>query len=624
VQKIRDIITSSRLGFSDISGSFPLSGVAQFEFNPDQPETIRIHVHGTDASNHDERHVYAVPAEMLRDGLERPTEWTDIKIWPAAQHPTTSHPYPMRAVRFGFGQSQQGLEKVYQISHRLISAWVQANLGDHVKASPKTIEPGRLAPGSGPAASGRGEEVTTDDKDPNEEYAEKSGARLYLPGELHVSADDIIGQGAAKKKLRQTIEYMKDPERFLVMEARARRALLFVGGPGLGKTLMARHVASEAGVPMLVTNGSSFMEQFVGVGAARMRALFEWAKHLAEEHGGCMVFCDEIDTIGRQRSGDSNGGEQQQTINALLAELDGFDQTQGVLFIAATNFEKILDEALLSRFDDSNIMFHSPTAEEREQMLELYLSERLRAADVDLTAIARMTRGASGRILEKVANEAKLAAVFAGATTVNQQMLDEAEAEVTIGARREGKVLTDEEFKFVAIHECGHALPAYLLGNDAGERIAPLRFTVVPRGNTGGHVMQDGGEGEFGYTKTQLLNRIAVSMGGVAAVKLFGDGREDTGPSGDFENATRTAKMLVMLGMSKLGFISQDAADPRLCSEWQRAAIDQEISRLMTEGFERVEQVLTENQSAFNRILDAIIEKETILGDEFAVICEAA
>ena len=442
----------------------------------------------------------------------------------------------------------------------------------------------------------------------------KSGAHVYEPGKVNgPSIDQFIGQEEAVQELMEVADFLKNPEKYAAIGARIPRGVVMQGPPGVGKTFLTRILASMAGVPVYAISGSEFVEMFVGVGAARVRDLFNEAK----KRGKCIIFIDEFDAMGGKRgSGPGGNDERNTTLNQLLVEMDGFDPRAGIIVIAATNRLDMLDPAAIrpGRFDRT-VTFHNPTRGDREQLLKTYLPESVRDGDVNLSSVAWLTPNASGAVMENIANEAKIHAVRDGRNKVTAMDLDEATAKVTVGARRSGlaKVLTPEEVDVLAWHEGGHAL-AYVLRSGK----APLRFSIIPRGDTGGHVTY-GEDFELLTTRKALETRLVVCMGGWAGVYVGLDGEENTGVSGDIQSATQVAyQMVTAYGMSRLGMFSLSGyPDVSLIPDSLKADIKDAVDELLAWAKAEALTLVQENVSDMRRLVAAVKEKETLIEQDF-------
>lgn len=452
----------------------------------------------------------------------------------------------------------------------------------------------------------------------------KSRARLIAAKETGVDFNDVAGCDEAKYELQEVIHFLEDPDRFRKLGARIPRGALLVGPPGTGKTLLARAVAGEAGVPFFSISGSDFVEMFVGVGAARVRDLFNNAK----QHAPCIIFIDELDAIGRTRGvhlGAAND-EREQTLNQLLVEMDGFDTDAGVIILSATNRPDVLDRALLrpGRFD-RQIVVDAPDAIGREEILKVHSRDKPLFKDVDLNAIARATPGFSGADLANALNEAALLAARRGGKSIKQEDLEEAIEKVVAGPERKSRRLGEEEKRRVAFHEVGHALvAAYSPGADRVKKIS-----IVPRGRAAlGYTMQWPDEEHFLQTRQQLLARIRCLLGGRAAEEVAFD-EVSTGASNDLEQVTAIVRQLVCnYGMSdRIGLTSvarreeylpiQDGGILYDCSEDTAREIDLEAKRILDEAYVQAIEILTKHRDQLDAISNDLIEHEAIDGEAF-------
>ncbi len=452
----------------------------------------------------------------------------------------------------------------------------------------------------------------------------KSRARLLTEERKKVTFSDVAGIDEAKEEVLEIIEFLKDPRKFQKLGGRIPKGVLIVGPPGTGKTLLAKAIAGEAGVPFFSISGSDFVEMFVGVGASRVRDLFEQGK----KHAPCIIFIDEIDAVGRLRGAGLGGGhdEREQTLNALLVEMDGFDTTEGVILIAATNRPDVLDPALLrpGRFD-RQIVVNRPDLRGRAEILKVHTKKVPIATDVELDKIARGTPGFSGADLENLVNEAALAAARQNKKVVERIDFETAKDKVLMGAERKSMILSDEEKRTTAYHEAGHALMAKLLpGTDPVHKV-----TIIPRGRALGVTMQLPLDDRHNYSKDFLYNTLAILLGGRVAEELVLN-HVTTGAGNDLEKATDLArKMVCEWGMSeKLGpltfgkkdeeiFLGREIATRRDFSEQVAVEIDHEIRRLVGENYERTKRLLTEHMGILKALAEALLEKEVL--DSFEI-----
>ncbi len=449
----------------------------------------------------------------------------------------------------------------------------------------------------------------------------KSRARLLTEERKKVLFSDVAGVDEAKDEVLEIIEFLKDPRKFQKLGGRIPKGVLIVGPPGTGKTLLAKAIAGEANVPFFSISGSDFVEMFVGVGASRVRDLFEQGK----KHAPCIIFIDEIDAVGRLRGAGLGGGhdEREQTLNQLLVEMDGFDTTEGVILVAATNRPDVLDPALLrpGRFD-RQVVVNRPDLRGRAEILKVHTKKVPIATNVELEKIARGTPGFSGADLENLVNEAALWAARLNKKEVEVIDFEMAKDKVLMGAERKSLVLSDEEKRTTAYHEAGHALIAKLIpGTDPVHKV-----TIIPRGRALGVTMQLPVDDRHGYSKGYLLNQLAILMGGRVAEELVLN-EMTTGAGNDIERATDLArKMVCEWGMSeKMGpltfgkqneqvFLGREMGSQRDFSDQIAMEIDQEVRRLVTENYERAKRLLTENMSSLKRLAEALLEKEVLDG----------
>jgi cell division protease FtsH len=451
----------------------------------------------------------------------------------------------------------------------------------------------------------------------------KSRARLHTDNKPKVTFADVAGVDEAKEELQEVIEFLKYPKKFQALGAKIPRGVLLVGPPGSGKTLLAKAIAGEAGVPFFSISGSEFVEMFVGVGASRVRDLFDQAKKSAP----CLVFIDEIDAVGRQRGAGLGGGhdEREQTLNQLLVEMDGFDPNSGIIVIAATNRPDILDPALLrpGRFD-RRIVVDNPDTKGRRAILDVHVRGKPMADDVDLDTLSKRTPGFSGADLANTVNEAALLAARRNKKKVGASELDEAIDRVIAGPQRRSRILTPKERELTAYHEAGHALLAKVVpGADP-----PHKVTILPRGMALGYVMFAPPEDKYTYTRQEILARITVGLGGrVAEEVVFGE--VTTGAQNDFELATEQArKMVTEYGMSsKLGplslgrrhgpvFLGRDLVESRNYSEEIAYEIDKEIRRIIDECYDQARTAILTHREALERIARGLIEHESLEADQ--------
>ena len=439
-----------------------------------------------------------------------------------------------------------------------------------------------------------------------------------------VTFKDVAGVDEEKEELQEIVEFLKSPKKFTDMGARIPKGVLLVGQPGTGKTLLAKAVAGEAGVPFFFISGSDFVEMFVGVGASRVRDLFEQAK----KNAPCIIFIDEIDAVGRQRGAGLGGGhdEREQTLNQLLVEMDGFSTNEGVIVLAATNRPDVLDKALLraGRFD-RQIVVSNPDVKAREQILEVHARKKRLADDVDLSIIAKNTAGFAGADLENLLNEAALLAARHNEHEITMEDVEDAMVKVTMGPEKRSKVISDKEKKLVAFHEAGHAVvSSFLPTQDVVHQIS-----IIPRGMAGGYTMYRPSEDKSFMSRSEMEENIVSLLGGRVAEELvLGD--VSTGASNDIERASKIARaMVTKYGMSeRLGtitfgsgdeevFLGRDFAKERNYSEETSGIIDEEVKRIIDTGYQTAVRLLKENMNKLEAVAHVLLEKEKIDGDEF-------
>jgi len=456
----------------------------------------------------------------------------------------------------------------------------------------------------------------------------KLRARLLTAQQKKATFKDVAGTDEAKEELQEIIEFLKDPQKFQKLGGRIPKGVLLVGPPGTGKTLLARAIAGEANVPFFSISGSDFVEMFVGVGASRVRDLFEQGK----KNAPCIIFIDEIDAVGRHRGAGLGGGhdEREQTLNALLVEMDGFESNEGVILIAATNRPDVLDPALLrpGRFD-RRVVVPRPDIKGREEILRVHTRKVPLAEDVDLSVIARGTPGFSGADLANLVNEAALWAARQSRKLVLMIDFEMSKDKVLMGVERKSMILSEEEKRNTAYHEAGHALVAAMTpGTD------PLhKVTIIPRGMALGLTMQLPIDDKHTYTKTYLEGTLIVLMGGRSAEEIF-LGHITTGAGNDIERATEIArKMVCDWGMSALGplafgkkeeaiFLGREIAQHRDYSEDTAIHIDQEVRRIVTAGYEGARNILENNRDTLERIAMALLEREVLDAVELKLLLE--
>ena len=456
----------------------------------------------------------------------------------------------------------------------------------------------------------------------------KSRARLLSMQQKKVTFKDVAGVDEAKEELREIIEFLREAQKFQKLGGRIPKGVLLVGPPGTGKTLLARAVAGEANVPFFSISGSDFVEMFVGVGASRVRDLFEQGK----KNAPCIIFIDEIDAVGRHRGAGLGGGhdEREQTLNQLLVEMDGFESNEGVILMAATNRPDVLDPALLrpGRFD-RRVVVSRPDVRGREEILRVHTRKIPLAEDVDLTVLARGTPGFSGADLANMVNEAALSAARQNRKAVLHYDFEVAKDKVLMGVERKSMILSDEEKKVTAFHEAGHALVAMKMPHSDPVH----KVTIIPRGMALGVTMQLPIDDKHNYTKEYLETNIAILMGGRLAEEIFLN-QMSTGAGNDIERATELArKMVCEWGMSTLGpltfgkkeeqiFLGREIAQHRDYSEDTAIKIDQEVRRLVDSGYNTAKGLLSENKEVLTRVANALLDREVLDANEIKMILE--
>ncbi|AIQ33253.1 MULTISPECIES: ATP-dependent zinc metalloprotease FtsH [unclassified Paenibacillus] len=457
----------------------------------------------------------------------------------------------------------------------------------------------------------------------------KSKARLYNEEKKKISFEDVAGADEEKQELVEVVEFLKDPRKFAAVGARIPKGVLLVGPPGTGKTLLARAVAGEAGVPFFSISGSDFVEMFVGVGASRVRDLFENAK----KNAPCIIFIDEIDAVGRQRGAGLGGGhdEREQTLNQLLVEMDGFGGNEGIIIVAATNRADILDPALLrpGRFD-RQITVDRPDVKGREAVLKVHARNKPLTKDVRLDVVAKRTTGFTGADLENLLNEAALLAARRNRKDISMIEVDEAIDRVIVGTEKRSRVISDREKRIVAYHEAGHTIAGYFLEHaDMVHKV-----TIIPRGRAGGYVIMLPKEDRMIVTKQELLDKVTGLLGGRVAEELF-IGEIGTGAYSDFQQATRIVRAMIMeYGMSdKLGpmqfgssqgqvFLGRDIGHEQNYSDSIAYEIDQEMQNFITSSYERCKELLLKHSKEMHLIANTLLEKETLELDQIKELIE--
>ena len=454
----------------------------------------------------------------------------------------------------------------------------------------------------------------------------KSRAKMATPDKKKVSFEDVAGADEEKAELAEIVDFLKEPKRYIEMGARIPKGVLLVGPPGTGKTLLARAIAGEAGVPFFTISGSDFVEMFVGVGASRVRDLFDQAK----KNSPCIIFIDEIDAVGRQRGAGLGGGhdEREQTLNQLLVEMDGFGANEGIIMIAATNRPDILDPALLrpGRFD-RQILVGAPDVKGREEILKVHSKNKPLAEEVKLNILAKRTPGFTGADLENLMNESALLAVRNSKKVIGMDELEEAVTRVIAGPEKKSRVIAEEDRRLTAYHEAGHAVVMKLLPT-----ADPVhQISIIPRGMAGGYTMHLPEKDTAYMSKTKLEDEIVGLLGGRVAEKLV-IGDISTGAKNDIDRATTIARKMVMdYGMSDLGpiafgsghdevFLGRDLGKGRNFSEEVAFEIDKELRKFIDEGYKEAEKLLTNNLSKLHAVAKALLEKEKLEANEFEEI----
>ena len=455
----------------------------------------------------------------------------------------------------------------------------------------------------------------------------RSRARLMTGEDVKVTFKDVAGAEEAKEEMEEVVEFLKNPQKFIQIGAKIPKGVLLFGAPGTGKTLMAKAVAGEAGVPFFSISGSDFVEMFVGVGAARVRDLFEQAK----KNAPCIVFIDEIDAVGRQRGAGLGGGhdEREQTLNQLLVEMDGFSTNEGIIVMASTNRPDILDPALLrpGRFD-RHILIDRPDVKGREAILKVHIKDKPLADDINLEVLAKRTPGFTGADLANMVNEAALLTARRGKTKIGMEEMEESIERVIAGPEKKTRVISEKEKKLVAYHEAGHALVSYFLPNT--DKLH--KISIIPRGRAGGYTLLLPEEDRNYITKSYLLDEVATLLGGrVAEALVLND--ISTGAQNDLERASNIVrKMITEYGMSEeLGpmtfghkseevFLGRDISRDRNYSDAIAFAIDKEASHYMESCYKKAEQILKDNMDKLHQIAERLMEQETMEAEEFEAI----
>jgi cell division protease FtsH len=457
----------------------------------------------------------------------------------------------------------------------------------------------------------------------------KSKAKMMTENKNRVTFDDVAGVDEAKEELTEIVDFLKDPSKFQRLGGKIPKGALMVGPPGTGKTLLGRAVAGEAGVPFFYISGSDFVEMFVGVGASRVRDMFEQAK----KNSPCIIFIDEIDAVGRHRGAGLGGGndEREQTLNQLLVEMDGFDPSEAIIVIASTNRPDVLDPALLrpGRFD-RQVVVSNPDIGGRERILRVHMKNVPLAADVEVKTIARGTPGFSGADLANLVNEAALMAARKNRRMVTQRDFEDAKDRVMMGAERKSMAMTEEEKRLTAYHEGGHALLA--LNVPATDPVH--KATIIPRGRALGMVMQLPERDQLSMSYEQMTSRLVILMGGRMAEELiFGKDKITSGASSDIDQATRLARAMVTkwgfsdkLGVVSYGenqdevFLGHSVSRTQNVSEETARLIDEEVKRLVQGGFDEARRILTEKIEELHTLAKALLEYETLSGDEIIAV----
>ena len=449
----------------------------------------------------------------------------------------------------------------------------------------------------------------------------KSKAKENGENVSDVTFSDVAGIDEAKQELKEVVDFLKEPEKFRKIGAKIPKGVLLLGEPGTGKTLLAKAVAGEAKVPFFSMSGSEFVEMFVGVGASRVRDLFAKAR----KNAPCIVFIDEIDAVGRKRGTGQGGGndEREQTLNQLLVEMDGFGTEETIIVLAATNRADVLDKALKrpGRFD-RQVIVDMPDVKGREEILKVHAKNKKFASDVDFKIIAKKTAGMAGADLANILNEGAILAARSGRTEINMSDLEEASEKVQMGPEKRSKVVSETDKKIVAYHESGHAIVNFVVGGE--DKVH--KITMIPRGQAGGYTLSLPAEQKLVYSKKYFMDEIAIYFGGRAAEEIsFGKENITSGASNDIQVATgMVQQMVTKLGMSeKFGPVLLDGTQPgdmfqsKYYSEQTGKEIDDEIRSIINERYQTAVRILTENRNKLEEVTRILLEKETIMGDEF-------
>lgn len=451
----------------------------------------------------------------------------------------------------------------------------------------------------------------------------KSRARLDTDDDRKVKFSDVAGAQEEKEELAELVEFLKNPQKFIALGARIPKGVLLVGSPGTGKTLLAKAVAGEAGVPFFSISGSDFVELYVGVGASRVRDMFAQAK----KSRPCIIFIDEIDAVGRKRGAGMGGGhdEREQTLNQLLVEMDGFGKNEGIIIMAATNRPDILDPALLrpGRFD-RQVVVDKPDSKGREEILKVHCRNKNVAKEVDLSKIAKATVGYTGADLENVMNEAAIFAARRNKVEIDEKDIEDANIKVMMGPQKTSQVVTEKEKRLTAYHEAGHAVLTKLVST----RDTVRQVSIIPRGRAGGYTLHIPDEDSWSYAKGDMLNDIIILLGGRVAEELVLDDIS-TGASSDLKRATQIAReMVAKYGMSEeIGpicydsdeevFLGRDYGHSKQYSETVAAQIDKEVERLLKSQYDKAKKLLCDNMERLNNVAEALLDHEVIDGAEF-------